>query len=247
MEKRSFSFRDSSRTYHAWESFPTKCPHCGRTMSPELCLESPYCDGYSEHLSDTTLVELFRCTFEDCKKYFIVAYAISSETGSPYDGAVIPYSYSHTHIDVDIPSKVESVSPSFVKIYNQAVQAENYGLDEIAGIGYRKALEFLIKDYTVQTNPERETAIKKENLGKVIADELDDFPRLKQLAKAANWIGTDQTHYVQKYSGADLQSMKSFIKSAALFVSANANADEAQQFTDQNDPKKQSKPDGISD
>jgi hypothetical protein len=33
-----------------------------------------------------------------------------------------------------------------VEIAQQASDAEQYGLDQIAGVGYRKALEFLIKD-----------------------------------------------------------------------------------------------------
>ena len=35
----------------------------------------------------------------------------------------------------------------FLTIYNQSLSAEDNNLDQIAGIGYRKALEFLIKDY----------------------------------------------------------------------------------------------------
>lgn len=41
------------------------------------------------------------------------------------------------------------VSPQFVEIYNQAKAAESFQLDQITGLGLRKALEFLIKDLEV--------------------------------------------------------------------------------------------------
>ena len=34
--------------------------------------------------------------------------------------------------------KITALSPQFDKIYNQALAAETSGLDEIAGLGYRK-------------------------------------------------------------------------------------------------------------
>lgn len=238
MKKRKFVFLDVGYDSTAWEEFPSTCPHCGRSMSPIACFSEPFCDAYLNHYQQGTLVELFKCTFDDCQRFFIVAYKITHYSGLEAQTRSVIYSYSHSHVPVNVPDKVNRVSSMFVKIYTQAVQAENAGLDEIAGIGYRKALEFLVKDYAVKAFPDREEAIKSEKLGKVIADELGDFPRLKKLAKAANWIGTDQTHYIQKFSDADLQSMKSFITSAALFIAADENADDAQEFTDKNDPKK---------
>jgi len=36
------------------------------------------------------------------------------------------------------PPEIESLSPLFVEIYNQAKSAEHYELDQISGMGYRK-------------------------------------------------------------------------------------------------------------
>lgn len=47
----------------------------------------------------------------------------------------------------EFDSEIQEISPSFVKIYNQALAAEELNLSEIAGMGYRKSLEFLIKDF----------------------------------------------------------------------------------------------------
>lgn len=58
-------------------------------------------------------------------------------------------------------------------------------MEQIAGVGYRKALEFLIKDYAISKNSEDEDKIKKMLLGKTIENYLNDFPKLQRLAKAA--------------------------------------------------------------
>jgi hypothetical protein len=44
---------------------------------------------------------------------------------------------------------ISKVSPDFCAIYEEAFKAEQYSLLLVAGPGYRKALEFLIKDYII--------------------------------------------------------------------------------------------------
>lgn len=48
--------------------------------------------------------------------------------------------------------KIDEISPKFNEIYKQALAAEVSNLNEIAGLGYRKSLEFLIKDIAIQKN-----------------------------------------------------------------------------------------------
>lgn len=66
---------------------------------------------------------------------------------------------------------VEAVSPAFVKIYAEAEQALALGLKEIAGPGFRKALEFLIKDYAKKiSDPSTHPDIEKKLLGPSSSD-----------------------------------------------------------------------------
>ena len=60
--------------------------------------------------------------------------------------------------------RISSLSPKFVEIYNQAEKAEQWGLSEICGMGYRKALEFLVKDFAILMSPESEETIKTKQL-----------------------------------------------------------------------------------
>src|SRR6266496_6550755 len=66
--------------------------------------------------------------------------------------------------EAKIADGVERVSPSFVKILNQSLAAESHNLDQLVGIGLRKALEFLIKDYCVYKRPDKAAEIKRDLL-----------------------------------------------------------------------------------
>jgi hypothetical protein len=45
------------------------------------------------------------------------------------------------------PDAVAKLSPTFVSIFAEAEEAAQLRLQQIAGPGYRKAFEFLVKDY----------------------------------------------------------------------------------------------------
>ena len=118
---------------------------------------------------------------------------------------------------VPFNEKIEKLSPSFVEIFNQAKQAESSQLNQIAGIGYRKALEFLIKDFTISQNPDKEEHIKSAQLGHVIRDYITDN-KIKDLAEKTSWIGNDETHYVRKHTDRDIEDLKRFISACVYFI-----------------------------
>jgi len=71
---------------------------------------------------------------------------------------------------ISFSETIIKVSPAFVEIYNQALAAESQNLTQLVGIGIRKALEFLVKDFAVRGKPEQEDEIRKEFLGKCILE-----------------------------------------------------------------------------
>ena len=205
--------------------YPEYCPHCGKSISPEKIHISDSEDSYSS--GDARFVVTFRCSRSACKKYFAVEYIFTSTSELC---SIAKYSY-RPPIKVKLPENIEKVSSVFVEIYSQATVAESEALDQIAGVGYRKAAEFLIKDYVISKNPSDEEHIKSIMLGKVIADYLNDFQKIQVLAKSVAWIGNDETHYVRRHDGKDIQDLKKFILSAAQFIAADYDADEALAFT----------------
>ncbi len=203
---------------------PSTCPHCGRTMSPQHVGESSSSDK-SPYLNKGHFSVIFRCSFEDCLKYFVVEY-IHSE---PSRGIAVDYSY-RPPIKVRLPENVEKVSPTFVEIYSQATVAESEKLDQIAGVGYRKAAEFLIKDYVISKIQMMRRQSKK--YARKSNQRLPfRFSKLQALAKSVAWIGNDETHYVRRHNNKDLQDLKRFILASAQFIAADYDADDALSFT----------------
>ena len=117
---------------------------------------------------------LFECL--RCHDYFVVTYRWSSDF----------YDYSHEAIyqpidiprlpplHTDIPKNIEEHFPEFKVIYEQSFQAERLGLTAICGMGFRKALEFLVKSYSISKAPDEEQKIKSETLSQSI-NRLDDM------------------------------------------------------------------------
>ena len=81
---------------------------------------------------------------------------------------------------LSIPKEVEEVSPQFVEIMKQVAVAEASNLNQLVGIGLRKALEFLIKDFVSREHPSEVEKIKSVQLGICINNYVDD-PRIKSL------------------------------------------------------------------
>ena len=114
---------------------------------------------------------------------------------------------------------IEEVSPSFCEIYNQAYAAEQMDLDQVCGVGYRKALEFLIKDYLISLNPDKEDKIKNKLLGNCIKDDVTDT-NIKIVSERAAWLGNDETHYVRKWDGKDVSHLKGLINLCLHWIEA---------------------------
>ncbi|MFD1899224.1 DUF4145 domain-containing protein [Enterococcus termitis] len=219
-------YNSSTTASEATFDLPNKCPHCGETIFPRA-YKGVSEQSYGE--DKKTVAISAQCSNDSCKKYFIAAYNYNSYTEiSEY----IPYSY-RPPIKVELPENIEKVSPNFVEIYSQATTAESEKLNQIAGVGYRKALEFLVKDYAIRYNPDETEKIKTMLLGPVIKQYLSDFKKLQTLATAATWIGNDETHYVRRHEDKDIKSMKRFIRAAAQYIAAEYDTEDATDFTEE--------------
>lgn len=109
-----------------------------------------------------------------------------------------------------------SLSPKFVSLYNQALAAESKDdMRGLSGLGYRKALEFLIKDYLIILHHQDKDTIIKMELSNCV-NKLPD--QLKDIAKASIWIGNDETHYFRKNPEYDIDDLKEFINCLIHFI-----------------------------
>ncbi|MFV0551029.1 MAG: hypothetical protein ACK5L6_03780 [Anaerorhabdus sp.] len=193
------------------------CPHCSCSSDP-VALNA--CLGNCGNV-DLLSIHCYCC---NCRNTFIAVYIYHN-------------SYSHTFVrtypstvqTVNISSNINDLYPNFCKIYVQASSAEDEGLIEISGVGYRKALEFLIKDYAIAKNPNDADSISKKDLGKCI-DEYIDNKHIKTLAKASAWLGNDETHYVRKHESYNIQDLKGFIRALLSFIDSEIETEKALQL-----------------
>ena len=103
----------------------------------------------------------------------------------------------------------ENGKSNFIKTYLQSLEAESYGLDELAGMGYRKAIEYLVKDWAIQNNPDDKEDVEKSWLGAVIKKHYKGD--LKDILERATWLGNDQAHYNKLFEEFDIDVLKELI------------------------------------
>ncbi|MGP4073789.1 hypothetical protein ACTWQB_14695 [Piscibacillus sp. B03] len=192
----------TSIQYHFGNSpkIPDECPVCSTGIEPELHYSfqrKPY------------LQLVLRCPRDKCGDFFIVQY-ISENLIKIYPSKKVK--------KIPFDEEINTISEKFVEIYNEASEAEEAELFQICGVGYRKALEFLIKDYLISVNPNKANEIKRKLLGKCINEYVDDI-RIKETARRASWIGNDETHYERIWESKDLIDLKRLIKITAHWIS----------------------------
>lgn len=171
-----------------------KCPFCRVQMIPEYFF---LCGNNERELS-----VFCQCTNPKCNHAFISDFTLWQEE----------YVFGKIALNAEMDRKdfseiIKELSPSFCDIYNQAYAAQQMNLSQICGVGYRKALEFLIKDYIMSSmEDEKKERIKQKNLAKCIKEDISS-QNVKAVAARATWIGNDETHYVRKWEDKDIRDL----------------------------------------
>lgn len=215
---------------------PNICPHCGQIMSPTI-------EETSQATLNTNKIPvisfLMRCS--SCKEFYALSYELTKTYVKNlgiyynyYETKLIPYSY-RPNIKYDLPQEIEKISSISKDIYIQCQVAEHEKLTQITGIGYRKFLEFLVKDYLINVLEINQEDIIKIPLSQAI-NKLDSED-IKSLAKASAWLGNDETHYNKKYLDKDLEDMKVFIRALTLHLSSKYSSKIASEFIKENSSK----------
>jgi hypothetical protein len=183
---------------------PDECPICHTGIVPVRF--SAALSGTLDS-AESRLFIFYRCTRYECEAPFIGEY-VYGEGNKAY---VLLNTAPKSPRKPVVPDVIHTLSPDFEKIYSQALAAEAFGLDEVTGIALRKALEFLIKDFSINQHPTERQAIEINALAKCIADYCGDA-QLKATAERATWLGNDETHYMRKWVNQDITDLKMLIK-----------------------------------
>jgi len=178
--------------------YPIECPFCHSNIIPRYL----FYDGDRLFAS---------CPNETCHHHFVLA-SKGIDRYVVVQANAMPKKKGFSEI-------ITSISPQFSKIYNQAYHAEQMQLDQICGVGYRKALEFLIKDYLMskENDEAKKENIKNKFLNNCIQENVQN-ENIKNVAKRAVWLGNDETHYTRKWADKDINNLKQLIELTVRWI-----------------------------
>lgn len=167
-----------------------------------------------------------------CKHYFIDEFDVIGEDGMLSDTSfeVLPLEVKPELLsDIVFSDDITLISPVGKEIYLQALKAEQEQLDLIAGIGYRKALEFFVKDFVIVIDSADKDKVIRMPLKTVIDNYIDD-QSLKTFATASVFVGNDETHYTRKHIDKDLESLKKYLHGFLHYMDLKLNFLDAQEL-----------------
>lgn len=202
-KRTSDTFNNSSWTFSLQK--PMLCPHC-----------NAYEDGvaiskyYWNYVDDCYVgVVVYRCTH--CNKPYLVTYKIDPKAQRTTFEQFFPAYHAEEYKN----ERLEKTSPRFIDAYNQALRAEAINDFELAAIGYRHAVECLVKDYAIiELNKDREEVVRKK-----LIDAIGEYLGEKDLVATADVIrilGNDYAHYERKYPEHDFDLLKNYMR---IFIS----------------------------
>lgn len=211
---------DNDTTHSLFFEEPNECPLCHHALRPDMK------DGNLiwNHQAGPYTVYV-PCFCPHCRDMFFAKYIGQSYSSGSFSRPALKCFFPINFRSAEFSESISELSPTFVETYNQSLSAESQGLTEICGMGYRKALEYLVKDYLIHLDPDQEEAVKKELLGASI--QRIDSRQIKTLAERSTWIGNDETHYVRKHEDLDYSDMKRFINALVRYIDSELTFEEA--------------------
>lgn len=194
------------------DKLPERCPFCHELANPTQ--KGGNLNSSQSYISDSLLVceIFFICSNKDCQKAFIGSYTMIGNNDFELTKVT-----KGSYVKTKFSDEIKSISPKFEQIYNQAYAAEQDRFFEICGCGYRKALEFLIKDYAISQNINERAEIEHIFLAKCIDKYISDID-IKTVSKRAAWLGNDETHFIRGWKERDLVDLKRLLELTVFWI-----------------------------
>ena len=201
-------------THIAIDFLPEACPICNTQIVPTAL--SAYIQENEEYSKQFANV-FYGCT--KCAEVFCVTYAITTEFDhnqySAIPISILPIPQNKMLISEAIIERF----PTAIKLFRDAEFADNHGLVDLSGIGYRKALEHLIKDALIELDIAKHEDVVRLTLNDAINKCLD-APKLQKAAHSARILGNDFAHYEQRCENPTVERLKSLIKLTFYWLEA---------------------------
>lgn len=186
--------------FNSTDKFPKLmiCPHCG------VSTDSGY---YTKQLIPLggnqgdfwTLAQ--KCT--NCNLLFIAMYH-RKDGNNTFLGSFPQYK------ETELPDDIQNCSPRFCDLYYQAQSCRRSGSLDLAAMGYRSALECLIKDFAINELHENTDTVSKKTLADSIITYLDG-EELIASADVVRILGNDYTHFQRKFPEYDIELLEDYL------------------------------------
>ena len=180
---------------------PKTCPLCGIGNNPTNN------EAGKLEIQEGYIITLHhRCP--SCKKYHMTIQEYLRQSDETTMVLVYP-----NKVVTDIDRLFIDHAPRFVEFYSEAIEAEKMGLENIAGTGYRSAIECLIKDYALDFGLDDKEYLSSPKLS--FNNAIDRYIKDDELLKGAlhfiREVGNDYTHW-DKNSSISLLTMKHYVE-----------------------------------
>lgn len=175
---------------------PMSCPYCGVFTDAQ----AKKADFFPLTGEQTAVVVTFKCT--RCNKQFIAVYI--KENHCYTLNTIIPIAEND-----EVHEGLKEVSPEFERIHQQAYRAELRGDIDLAAIGYRTALEVLVKDFAIKVLGEKEEEVARKKLAQAIEDYSGSI-ELLSTSDVVRMLSNDYTHYLKKYENISFETLKHY-------------------------------------
>lgn len=196
---------------------PDCCPLCDRNHEPFFISATKP--------GEATCQIVYRCTNRSCGSFYIAYYQkYYTQSKQDYEQFNLVNTKPRNLKEIPHDEEIKKLSPKFCSIFQEASFADSEDFKQIAGIGYRKALEFLIKDLCIKQNPNKKAEIKKERLMKCIRTYINDS-KIKNCAERATWLGNDEAHYVRVWKNKDINDLKNLIQLTKYWILADLHTE----------------------
>lgn len=199
MNKKHVNFSNNSyaETTNIKIEIPYLCPHCQVSNNPTNHFLS-----YTKANDMIFISLLHRCTA--CTKSSFTLQTVNNKIGT------IQAEYPHS-LQKTFDPLLESLSPRFVNLYNQALAAEQRSHYDVAGMGYRASLEILIKDYALDAEMGTQEEVSRLNLNRSIEKYFKDDSQSFISADVVRIIGNEFTHWDRSEEALSLEELKGYL------------------------------------
>ncbi|MGF3113528.1 DUF4145 domain-containing protein [Facklamia sp. P9177] len=180
---------------------PKLCPVCAVAHNPIMLHK------FSETINGSTTIA-FVHTCSNCGKKSLTLNKLTKEDNKDYLEFIYCYPNSKA---VSFDEKLEQLSPRFVSLYNQASFCEDNGYFDLAGMGYRAAMEILIKDYALGFELDTKEKIAQRNLNRSIEHYFKNDETSQIAADVVRMFGNDFAHW-DRNEDYSLEQLKQYLE-----------------------------------